>query len=203
MKVQVCVACQAGCRESINESKLHIVGTTIEYHFFRGFAVEGDFLYRHAGSCSMLIIGRVFNSATMARCSHLRVARFDSFELPVLRKYYFRHDSKVQPFLPTGYTFRKALADNDSKYSVQNNNTGNTSIVKSSTSTWTALDMGASFGTSVRWPDCVAPEICCTRWCSHPNIGFRIIEPNRCSVQWPLSAASIPNRRLLSTRKRT
>jgi hypothetical protein len=76
----------------------------------------------------------------------------------------------------TGYTFRKALADNDSKYTVQNNNTGNAPVIKSSTSNWTALDIGASFGTGVRWKVgrvAVAPEIRYTRWGSHPNIGFR------------------------------
>src|SRR2546430_10977618 len=35
--------------EGIDESKRYIVGGTIEFRLWRGFAVEGDFLYRRTG----------------------------------------------------------------------------------------------------------------------------------------------------------
>ncbi|HEY6389763.1 MAG TPA: hypothetical protein VIX89_00720, partial [Bryobacteraceae bacterium] len=102
--------------------------------------------------------------------------RFNVFELPVLGKYYFRRESKVQPFALTGYTFRNALAESDETFIVRNTGTGNTSAVRSKTSDWTGLDIGASFGAGVRWKIgrvSVAPEVRYTRWGSHPNIGFK------------------------------
>ena len=160
---------------SISESNLYIVGATIEYRLFRGFAVEGDFLYRHSGFKFDANYGSIIPfGADSTLLSSSNRTRFNIFEFPVLGKYYFRQASKVQPFVLTGYTFRKALADSDDKFTIQNNS--NISTVKSSTSNSTGLDIGASFGTGVRWkvgPVALAPEIRYTRWGSHPNIGFR------------------------------
>ena len=82
----------------------------------------------------------------------------------------------MRPFVLTGYTFRKALAENDDRFTTQNTSTGVTSTVISKTSNWTGLDIGASFGTGVQWKlgrVALAPEIRYTRWGSHPNIGFK------------------------------
>jgi hypothetical protein len=163
--------------ESIDESKRYIAGATIEFRLWQGFAVEGDFLYRRTGfkfdtnyPPGLLPFG---NDGTTLISSSDRT-RFDIFEMPVLGKYYFRNDSKVQPFVLTGYTFRKALNESDQRFTSQNTSTGNTSTVRAATSNWTGLDIGASFGTGVRWKVgrvSVAPEIRYTRWGSHPNIG--------------------------------
>ena len=164
--------------ESVDESKHYIVGATIEYRLWHGFAVEGDFLYRRTGFKfdanylpSLIPFG---SDSTFVSISDR--TRFNVFEFPVLGKYYFRHDSKVRPFVLTGYTFRKALADSDQRFTTQNTSTGNTSTVISKTANWTGLDIGASFGTGVQWKVgrvSLAPEIRYTRWGSHPNIGFK------------------------------
>jgi hypothetical protein len=78
--------------------------------------VEGDFLYRHSGFKFDANYGSGFpygNDGTLLASSNR--TRFNIFELPVLGEYYFRHDSKLQPFVLTGYTLRKALADSDNK----------------------------------------------------------------------------------------
>jgi hypothetical protein len=161
-----------------DESKHYIVGATIEFRLWHGFAVEGDFLYRRTGFKfdvnylpSLISYG---NDTTLVSISGR--PRFNVFELPVLGKYYFRHDSKVQPFVLTGYTLRKALVDSNQRVTEQNTSTGKTSTVISNTSNWTGLDIGASFGSGVRWKVgrvSLAPEVRYTRWGSHPNIGFQ------------------------------
>src|SRR5260370_15842552 len=103
----------------------------IEFRLWHGFAVEGDFLYRRTGfkfgfnSTPGLI---PFGSDSTLVSSSNR-SRFNVFEFPVLGKYYFRHDSKVRPFVLTGYTLRKGLTDNDDRFTIQNITTGNTSTV--------------------------------------------------------------------------
>jgi hypothetical protein len=160
-----------------DESKHYIVGATIEFRLWHGFAVEGDFLYRRNGFNAQFNYGAgVPYGADSTLLSISDRPRFNVFELPVLGKYYFRHDSKVQPFVLTGYTLRKGLVDSNEKFTIQNNSTGKTSTVVFNNSNWTGLDIGASFGTGVRWkvgPVAVAPEVRYTRWGSHPNIGFK------------------------------
>ena len=171
--------------DGIDESKRYVVGATIEFRLWRGFAVEGDFLYRRTGLRfnAGYLLGLVpFGDGGNTLVSSSDRTRFNVFEFPALGKYYFRHDSKVQPFVLTGYTFRKALGESDEAFILQNTSTGNTSAVKSKNSNWTGLDIGASFGTGVRWKVgrvSVAPEIRYTRWGSHPNIGF---EKNQADV---------------------
>src|SRR5258706_914594 len=164
--------------DSVDESKHYIVGATVEYRLWHGFAVEGDFLYRRTGfkyhvDCLQRLIP--FGSDSTFVSSSDRT-RFNVFEFPVLGKYYFRHDSKVRPFVLTGYTLRTALSDNDDRFTTQNTSTGKTSTVISKTSNWMGLDIGASFGTGVQWKlgrVSLAPELRYTRWGSHPNIGFK------------------------------
>jgi len=150
----------------------------MEFRLWRGFAVEGDFLYRRLGS--NFDVNNLPGLSPFGNDGGVVVGisdrtRFNVFEIPVLGKYYFRRDSKVQPFVLTGYTFRNALAESDQKFTIQNS-TGNTSTVRSKTSDWTGLDIGASFGAGVRWKVgrvSVAPEVRYSRWGSHPNIGFK------------------------------
>ena len=170
--------------EGIDESKRYIVGGTIEFRLWRGFAVEGDFLYRRTGLKfdAHYPPGLIPFGSDGTLVATFDRTRFNVFELPVLGKYYFRHDSKVQPFVLTGYTFRKARRESDETFVVQNTGTGNTSVGKSNFSAWTGLDIGASFGTGVRWKVgrvSVAPELRYTRWGSHPSIGF---EKNQADV---------------------
>jgi Outer membrane protein beta-barrel domain len=165
--------------ESINESKRYIVGATVEFRIWNGFAVEGEFLYRRDGSKFDAIYGPSLGVLFNNDSTLLSVAdrsRFNVFEIPVLGKYYFRRDSKLQPFILTGYTLRKALAESNAIFNVQNNSTGTVSEVKFKSSAWTGLDIGASFGAGVKYklgPVSLSPQVRYTRWGSHPNIGFQ------------------------------
>jgi len=157
-----------------DESKRYIVGATVEYRLWRGFAVEGDFLYRRNGvRFDASFTPAIPSNGDSALVSITQRLRLDVFELPVLGKYYFRRDSKVQPFVLTGYSFRKALANGDARTTTQN--TAGTSTQNSHASNWTPLDIGASFGTGLKWrvgPVSFSPEIRYTRWGSHPSAGF-------------------------------
>ena len=161
--------------ESYNdESKRYIVGATIEYRLWHGFAVEGDFLYRRNGLRFDASFTGIPSNGDSSLVSITQRLRLDVFELPVLGKYYFRRDSKVQPFVLTGYSLRKALSNDDGQSTTQNSAGKSTQNFHSSN--WTGLDVGASFGTGVQWKlgrVAVAPEIRYTRWGSHPNIGFK------------------------------
>jgi Outer membrane protein beta-barrel domain len=155
-----------------DESKRYIVGATIEFQLWRGFAVEGDFLYRRNGIRSNVIYIPGLLTGDFSPVSVAQRVRLDVFEMPVLGKYYFRRDSKVQPFVLTGYSFRKALSNNDARVTTQTSTGSSTQTFKSSN--WTPLDIGAAFGTGVRWrvgAISLMPEIRYTRWGSHPGVG--------------------------------
>ena len=78
--------------------KPYIVGATVEFRLWHGFAVEGDFLYRRTGfkfdanyPPTLISFG---NDSTLVSTADR--TRFNVFEFPVLSKCYFRHDSKPQ-----------------------------------------------------------------------------------------------------------
>ncbi len=160
--------------DSLDESRRYIVGATVEFRLWHGFAVEGDFLYRHNGFGSKFTYAQLVPSnGDSTLISITQRVRQDVFEIPVLGKYYFRHDAKVRPFVLTGYTFRTALSNDDAQTTTQSRIGISTQNFHSSD--WTGLDIGASFGTGVQWKVGrvgVAPEIRYTRWGSHPNLGF-------------------------------
>ena len=158
-----------------DESRRYVVGATIEVNLWRGFAVEADFLYRHNGFSDRFNFGNVLGESggpSEQVVSGSDRIRLDVFELPVLGKYYFRRDAKVQPFVLTGYSFRKALTNVDSSITTQSS-TG-MSTQTSSFSYWTSADVGATFGVGLRWRTgriSLKPEVRYTYWGAHPSIG--------------------------------
>jgi hypothetical protein len=158
--------------DSLDESRRYIVGATIEFRLWRGFAVEGDFLYRRNGSKFDVNYTPGILTGDLTPVTVAQRLRLDVFEMPVLGKYYFRRDSKVQPFVLTGYSFRKALSNDDARVTTQTSTGTSTQNFKSSN--WTPLDIGAAVGTGVRWrvgPVSFMPEIRYTRWGPHPGVG--------------------------------
>jgi len=90
----------------------------------------------------------------------------DVFELPVLGKYFFRREDNLQPFVSTGYSFRKALAESQASVITENNTT------KPKSSYWTPLDIGATFASGLRWRFgriSLTPEFRYTLWGSPQN----------------------------------
>jgi len=157
-----------------DESRRYVVGGTLEVGIWHGLAVEGDFLYRHNGFSDNFTYLGISSSVQLDGTQNTIQdrARTDVFELPVLGKYYFRRDGKVQPFVATGYAFRKAHTNDDTS-SITQSNSGMVTQ-KSSFSFWTPLDVGATFGAGLRWRMGIIslkPELRYTYWNSHPAAG--------------------------------
>ena len=91
-----------------DESRRYIVGPSIEFRLPAGFAVEVDALYQRLGDSA-----RFFNippgvnllGVSAENLTNIR-QRANSWEFPVLGKYYFRRASSWQPFLGAGFAFR-------------------------------------------------------------------------------------------------
>jgi hypothetical protein len=155
--------------ENSDESKRYVIGGTVELRIWGGLAAEADFLYRRNGlSYSYTYSPHLPNGDVSAPVSFAERRRLDVFEIPVLGKYYFRHEEKLQPFVLTGYSFRKALGQADTSVTTLGTTT------QSSGSSWLPLDVGASFGAGLRWRAgrvSLTPEIRYTYWNSHPDLG--------------------------------
>ena len=163
-------------QEKPDESRRYVVGATIEVSVWRGFAGEADFLYRHDGFSDRFNFGPgILSGADQSQVSVISASdrtRLDVFEVPVLGKYYFRRDAKLQPFVLTGYSFRKALANVDSSTTTESSS--GLSTQASNYSYWTSTDVGATFGVGLRWRTgriSLKPEIRYTYWGAHPSIG--------------------------------
>jgi Outer membrane protein beta-barrel domain len=154
-----------------DESRRYVVGATFEVSLWHGFAVEADFLYRHNGfSDQLTFVPGNFSGLNSFPVSYIDRTRLDVFELPVAGKYYFFRDRKVQPFVLTGYSFRKALSHVDS--SNTNSDNGIVSTLKSHSSYWTQSDIGASVGAGLRWRvgrAAVSPQFRYTFWGATPD----------------------------------
>ncbi len=153
-----------------DESKKYIVGASFEYRLWSAFAVEVDFLYRRNGGT----FGYGYNpylgpGAENQTVSITYRSRLNVFELPVLGKYYFRRNANLQPFVLTGYSFRKSLTDDRATVTT----TTDSGLVTrtDSGSNWTPLDVGATFGAGLRFRRGrvgFSPEIRYTRWGGNP-----------------------------------
>jgi len=169
-------------RQNPDESRRYVVGATIEVNLFRGFAVEADFLYRHNGSSDRFNFGAgIPGGPAESILSASDRIRLDVFEVPVVGKYYFRRDARLQPFVLTGYSFRKALANLDNSITTQSN--AGVSTQTSSFSYWTSADVGATFGTGLRWRTgriAWRPEIRYTYWARTQTAAY----PNSRRMCW-------------------
>jgi hypothetical protein len=127
--------------------------------------VETGFLYRRTGSTSIFNFDTGVFTGVAGPVTVVDRLRINVFEVPILGKYYFRREEKVQPFLATGFAFRKGHAElrqtsNSPLLLISNNSYG------------TSLDVGATAGAGLRWRLGVVslvPEIRYTYWGSNPN----------------------------------
>src|SRR5258706_4486272 len=153
---------------SADESKRYIVGGTVEVSLGRGFAAEADVLYRHNGFTSQFTYGPGFFPSDSAVTITNR-SRSSLLEIPVLGKYYFRHERKAQPFVLTAYSFRKAYTTNDARF------TGAGAPNRQKSSYWTPLNIGATIGAGMNWRVggiALGPEIRYTHWGSEMTTGL-------------------------------
>ena len=135
---------------------------------WRGFTAEVDLLYRHNGSSLS------YNYAPLSPTGEpvsppffvASRTRMEVFELPVLGKYYFRRESNLQPFVLTGYSFRKGKTHVDNSVTTEGRTTSGES------SGWSDLDIGASFGLGLRYRlgrVSLSPEVRYTEWGGQPS----------------------------------
>ena len=149
---------------SHEESRPYIVGPSIEIRLPAGFAIEADALYRRVGNSSF---GSFLSGANLFSAFSSR-QRGNSWEFPLLGKYYFRPRALGwQPFLGSGFALRTTVGFHS--------DTTRTVVAASGTPTTTSfhhdfrppLDVGAVVSAGVRFHAgrlALAPEFRYTRW---------------------------------------
>jgi len=144
-----------------DQSRPYIVGGSVEVQLPAGFALEADALYRRVGNTAFFGIESGIVSAVST--DH---QRGNSWEFPLLGKYYFRRTSAWQPFVGTGFAFR-TVGVNDNATLVTSASPGfsQTSVVQSSFRE--PLEVGATVAGGVRFHYrklAVLPQVRYTRW---------------------------------------
>ncbi|MBV9771909.1 MAG: hypothetical protein JOZ32_20220 [Bryobacterales bacterium] len=144
-----------------DESRPYIVGGSVEVHLPAQFAIEADALYQRIGDTStfLSINGPVANSFTTRE-------RGNSWEFPLLAKYYFRpHTASWQPFIGTGYSFRTVSFHTDSSSFISGGL--NTSSLNLQGDFRAGLSVGASVVAGLRFHYralAILPQARYTRW---------------------------------------
>lgn len=142
------------------ESRPYLIGPSVEARFTDHFAVEFDALYRRLGTTTPFT---ALSGSSLPYSSFLDRSRGNSWEFPLLGKYYLTgRDNKFQPFLSTGWAFRKVWINSDTTFF---NNDGTQDVTSSSRTSDTGV--GAVFGGGVRVGYnrfSFTPEFRYTRW---------------------------------------
>jgi len=147
---------------SNDESRPYIAGVSLEIRLPAGFAIEADGLYRRIGNTNIFR-----SSQDGVTNSIISRQRGNSWELPVLGKYYFRpRASKWQPFAASGYAFRGIQVHSDA--GVTTTDAGGVTHTSSFHNDFgLGLGAGAVFAGGVRFHAgrlAFLPELRYTRW---------------------------------------
>lgn len=91
-----------------DESRPYTIGPSIEIRLPAGFAIEAGALYRRIGNTTSFALRQNLLPTSLIAISFLiNRQRGNSWEFPLLGKYYFRPRATAwQPFIATGYAFR-------------------------------------------------------------------------------------------------
>ena len=143
-------------RQTNDESRNYTVGPTIEFRLPLNFGIETGFLYKRIGTDAIFLFD---NNRAVYRI------RGDSFEIPVVGKYYMRSSRVFTPYLGLGVAMRRTWQTTEGSTTGPPNpffSTGN--FRRSEVSPWGA---GAVGGAGVqfqhgRWK--LSPEFRYTRW---------------------------------------
>jgi hypothetical protein len=85
-----------------DESRRYLVGPSVEIRLPAGFAIETDALYQRIGSSATYFLSLGASSTVL-----INRERGNSWEFPLLGKYYFRPSARGwRPFIASGYAFR-------------------------------------------------------------------------------------------------
>jgi hypothetical protein len=154
-----------------DESPPYVVGASVEVKLPANFAIEADALYRRIGNTvnfgNIAILTGV-NLSTTATNAYINRTRGNSWEFPLLGKYYLREHSLMgwQPFLGTGFAFR-TIGFSSTSTQVSVDSTGQSTILSGKGSYRSNLDVGATVAAGVRMRHgrmAIAPEFRYTRW---------------------------------------
>jgi hypothetical protein len=155
-----------GTEYSGDESKRYVVGPVFEMRWGR-IALEVGFLYRRLGRTdlfSSVLTGENLINIGPSRLLANRT-RSNVLDLPVLGKYYFRRERKLQPFFGTGYAFRKVQNTTEGEYVSVVNNVVTPTRYKQDW--WSDLNIGVIAATGLQWKwrgFALTPEVRYTRW---------------------------------------
>jgi hypothetical protein len=144
-----------------DQSRPYIVGGSVEVQLPAGFALEADALYRRVGNTT-------FSGITSGTVSELSInrERGNSWEFPLLGKYYFRRTSAWQPFLGSGFAFRTVGVTNNATL-VTSASPGSSQFTFVQGSFRESLEVGATVAGGVRFHYrrlAVLPQVRYTRW---------------------------------------
>jgi hypothetical protein len=144
-----------------DESRPYIVGGSAEVKLPAGFALEADALYRRVGTTNFF---GYFAGAVTALSTDRQ--RGNSWEFPLLGKYYFRRNSTWQPFVGTGFAFR-TVGVHDTGTLTTNDATGTPQTSAFRSDFRDPLEVGAPVVGGVRFHYrklAILPQVRYTRW---------------------------------------
>ena len=165
---------------SNDESRRYLVGPVFEMRWGR-LALDVSLLYQRFGHSEAVRFATVIPpGAQLFQIYHQGDSRTRAnvWQLPIVGKFYFREDSKWQPFLGTGYAFQRAWATTEGTtiYSQQGEYITNTYRATSK-----ASNIGVVGAAGVRFGQgrfAITPEVRYIRWGSDENYRFRV-NPNQ------------------------
>ena len=155
-----------------DESKRYVIGPTAEVSLPANFAIEVDALYQRLGDSNNLLFPIVATGTPPAGFS--AVASFpvtlrqrgNSWEFPLLMKYYLHPVKHLNPFVSGGFSFRTIGLDSKGIEILTFSNSA-TQTVPFQTSTRTNLAVGAVGAVGLRFKAghfAIAPEFRYTRY---------------------------------------
>lgn len=171
-------------RYSRDESRNYTVGPTVEFKLPRNFGIETGFLYKRIGSndrfVSILDGRNLIDTSNNGNLVANRV-RGNSFEIPVVGKYYFTPTRAFSPYLGLGVAMRRTWQTTEGSVIGPNDiRPGGFNFRDSSVSPWGAGAVSAA-GVQFRYGHWkISPEVRYTRWSREPQRLAR--NPNQVEV---------------------
>jgi hypothetical protein len=156
-----------------DESKPYVVGGSAEVRLPAGFALEADALYRRLGNTTSFL----FSSGTGGNVNYIFRERGNSWEFPLLGKYYFRRTSAWQPFAGTGFSFRTVERHDANNSSIlAGTSLATLGTLPANSNYRDSLNAGAIVAAGVRFHAgrlALLPQVRYTRWGGESNLSSK------------------------------
>ena len=157
-----------------DESRPYVVGPSIEFRLPAHFAIEVDALYQRLGNTTQFNFGGIPSPGDNGPfpVSAIYRLRANSWEFPVLGKYYLRPRTAAwQPFIGTGWSLRTSGLHTNGSVTTRDSS-GATSTSTFHDHYQSGVDVGAVFAAGVKYRVgrlAFAPEARYTRWGGSDN----------------------------------